>query len=43
MTGRMAGVVSGSGSVLVRSFSYLGADDPAVIGGAAADVQPWAS
>ena len=43
MTGRMAGVVSSSGSVLVRSFSYLGADDPSVVGGGAVDPQPWAS
>jgi xylan 1,4-beta-xylosidase len=43
MTGRMAGVVSWRGSVLVRSFSYLGADDAAVVGGGAADPQPWAA
>jgi hypothetical protein len=43
MTGRMAGVVSSTGSVLVRSFSYLGADDPAAVGGGTADPQPWAA
>ena len=31
MTGRMLGVVSRDGSVLVRSFEYVGADDPAAI------------
>jgi hypothetical protein len=30
MTGRLVGVVSTSGSVLVRSFEYIGADDPGV-------------
>ena len=29
MTGRMAGVAVSRGSVLVRSFAYTGADDPA--------------
>jgi xylan 1,4-beta-xylosidase len=43
MTGRMAGVVSSTGSVLVRSFSYLGADDPAAVGGGTADPRPWAA
>ena len=31
MTGRMLGVVSRDGSVLVRSFEYVGADDPAAL------------
>jgi hypothetical protein len=30
MTGRLVGVVSASGSVLIRSFEYVGADDPEV-------------
>ena len=29
MTGRMVGVVCRDGAVLVRSFHYVGADDPA--------------
>ena len=29
MTGRMVGVVCPDGSVLIRSFEYVGADDPA--------------
>jgi xylan 1,4-beta-xylosidase len=32
MTGRMVGVVCRDGAVVVRSFSYVGADDPAAIG-----------
>jgi hypothetical protein len=32
MTGRMLGVTCSSGAVLVRSFEYLGADDPAALG-----------
>jgi xylan 1,4-beta-xylosidase len=43
MTGRLAGVVSSRGSVLVRSFEYEGADDPGVVGGGTADPQPWAA
>jgi len=31
MTGRMVGVVCRSGAVLVRSFDYVGADDPAAL------------
>ncbi len=31
MTGRMLGVVCRDGSVLVRSFEYVGADDPAAL------------
>jgi xylan 1,4-beta-xylosidase len=31
MTGRMVGVVAVDGSVLIRSFEYRGADDPAVL------------
>ena len=31
MTGRMLGVTCSSGVVLVRSFEYTGADDPAVL------------
>ena len=31
MTGRMVGVVCRDGSVLVRSFEYVGADDPAAL------------
>ena len=31
MTGRMLGVTGTSGSVLVRSFEYTGADDPAAL------------
>ena len=31
MTGRLVGVVTGAGSVLVRSFEYVGADDPAAL------------
>ena len=31
MTGRMVGVVAVDGSVLVRSFEYVGADDPAAL------------
>ena len=31
MTGRMIGVVCRDGAVLVRSFSYVGADDPAAL------------
>ena len=31
MTGRMVGVVCRDGAVLVRSFSYVGADDPAAL------------
>jgi hypothetical protein len=30
MTGRLVGLTSASGSVLVRSFEYVGADDPEV-------------
>jgi hypothetical protein len=33
MTGRMVGVVSSAGSVLVRSFEYTGADDPTALDG----------
>lgn len=31
MTGRMLGVTCSNGNVLVRSFEYVGADDPAVL------------
>ena len=31
MTGRMLGVTCSSGAVLVRSFEYIGADDPAAL------------
>jgi xylan 1,4-beta-xylosidase len=31
MTGRMVGVTSARGSVLVRAFEYIGADDPEVV------------
>ena len=31
MTGRMVGVVCADGSVLVRSFEYLGADEPGAV------------
>ena len=31
MTGRMLGVVCRDGAVLVRSFEYVGADDPAAL------------
>ena len=31
MTGRMLGVACTRGVVLVRSFEYVGADDPAVL------------
>ncbi len=31
MTGRMVGVACRDGSVLVRSFEYVGADDPAAL------------
>jgi hypothetical protein len=31
MTGRMLGVVCRSGAVLVRSFDYVGADDPSAL------------
>jgi hypothetical protein len=33
MTGRMLGIFCGSGDVLVRSFEYVGADDPAAARG----------
>ncbi|GAB2965667.1 glycoside hydrolase family 43 protein [Streptomyces heilongjiangensis] len=35
MTGRMIGVSCAAGSVLIRSFTYRGADDPAVLAPAA--------
>ena len=31
MTGRMVGVACRDGSVVVRSFEYVGADDPAAL------------
>ena len=31
MTGRMLGVTCSDGAVLVRSFEYVGADDPAAL------------
>ncbi len=31
MTGRMIGVVCSEGTVLLRSFEYVGADDPAAL------------
>jgi hypothetical protein len=31
MTGRMLGVTCTSGAVVVRSFDYVGADDPAAL------------
>jgi xylan 1,4-beta-xylosidase len=31
MTGRLLGVWCSSGSVVVRSFSYAGSDDPAAV------------
>ena len=31
MTGRMLGVTCSNGAVLVRSFEYTGADDPAAL------------
>ncbi|MGY1812362.1 family 43 glycosylhydrolase [Blastococcus sp. SYSU D00820] len=43
MTGRMAGIACSSGSVLVRSFTYAGSDDPAVVGGGAVAPEPWAA
>ncbi|SFF87431.1 glycoside hydrolase family 43 protein [Blastococcus tunisiensis] len=43
MTGRMVGICCTSGSVLVRSFAYEGADDPAVVGGGPAGPRPWAA
>jgi xylan 1,4-beta-xylosidase len=42
MTGRMIGVACASSSVLIRSFEYLGADDPAVVRSGLADPAPWA-
>jgi hypothetical protein len=33
MTGRMLGIFCGSGNALIRSFEYLGADDPAAVAG----------
>ena len=41
MTGRLAGIWCGPGSVLVRSFEYAGADDAAVLGSAAQETTPW--
>ena len=42
MTGRMVGVHCSSGTVVVRSFEYVGADDPAVVGGGPTAPEPWA-
>lgn len=42
MTGRIVGISCTSGRVLVRSFDYEGADDPAVVGGGPAAPEPWA-
>ncbi|MBT2427756.1 hypothetical protein J7F02_19305 [Streptomyces sp. ISL-112] len=41
MTGRVVGVVSTRGHVLLRSFEYLGADDPAALGAGPAGFQRW--
>ncbi|GGS23710.1 glycoside hydrolase 43 family protein [Streptomyces humidus] len=43
MTGRMVGLAATRGSVLVRSFEYLGSDDPAVVGGGPAAPVNWAA
>ena len=43
MTGRMIGFFAQDGSVLAHSFEYLGADNPAVVGGGLADPEPWAA
>jgi xylan 1,4-beta-xylosidase len=43
MTGRLAGIWCASGSVRVRSFRYVGADDAAVVGAEAKALAPWAA
>jgi xylan 1,4-beta-xylosidase len=43
MTGRLAGIWCASGSVGVRSFRYVGADDAAVVGAEAKALAPWAA